>query len=565
MQWHAARRLASSQDIIGKRGSKPVRYALSATLIVLGLVLGALGLLQKTIWAPSETISASAELSEPGPVVIVEPGVLNLYDTPAELTVTGEGTEVIAQTSLENAEAWAEGAAQTRITGLASETELATTSTEGEPETPALDGADLWNAQEVGEGTATMKWDSDPGRTAFVIGADGQSPAAQSVTITWPSSAGTPWAIPLIIAGGILLLIGLLLLVTAFNQSSRKKKRDAERRERRRKLAQTGTALMVVGTLALAGCGGETELPQASPAPAPSSPGPVVSPQQAERILGEISTSVAAADQGTDAKALSDRAAGPALDMRKGAYRIKKKDKSFELPAPVATDEVLVHHTTASNSWPRVTTLVTRSGESTQLLNLIQQGPREQYKLYSQSVLLPEVTIPETADPDKGAELLPANAEGLVASPEDVVANYADILEKGDDSKNKDKFAEDAFSKAVIKSQSDQRTKLRAAKGSASFTTTPKKGDLVATRTEDGGAIVTGYLTTKATISPEKTSAGSGALTVPKPQSKVIGDTKISSPLETTYGEAVTFLVPAEGKVTVLGFSQAMTGAKTAN
>lgn len=540
-----------------------MRYALSATLIIAGLVVGALGILQRTVWAPSETITASVELEDPGPVVIVEPGMLNLYDTPATLTATGEGQEVIAQTTIENANAWAEGAATTRITGLASETELAVSKTDGEPETPALDGSDLWTTQEAGDGSASMTWDADAGRTAFVIGSDGEAPAADTVSISWPSSEGTPWAIPLMIVGGILLLIGLFLLLNAFGQSSRKKKREAERRDRRRKLAQTGTALMVVGTLAMAGCASEPELPQASPEPAPSSAGPVVTEGQAERILGEVATAIAGADEDTDKDALEARADGPALEMRQGAYDIKDEDGDFALPAAVAADEILVNHTTASNAWPRVTTLITRAGDSTQLLNLIQSGPRDRYKLYSQSVLLPEVTIPETADPEQGAELLAADAEGLVDTPEQVVKNYADVLQKGEDSGNRDKFEEDAFSQAVLESQSELRSSVADANAEVSFASEAQGGDLVATRTEDGGALVTGYLTSTTTITPESGEAGSGELTVPRPQSEVIGDSEVTSAVRTSYAQAVTFLVPPDGKVTVLGYTQSMTDAQT--
>ena len=55
-----------------------MRYVLPAVIIVIGLITGTFGVLQKTVWAPDDTRTASVQLDGPGPVAVVEPGVLNL-------------------------------------------------------------------------------------------------------------------------------------------------------------------------------------------------------------------------------------------------------------------------------------------------------------------------------------------------------------------------------------------------------------------------------------------------------------------------------------------------------
>src|SRR5699024_3926037 len=68
-----------------------------------------------------DTITATAEIDADKPAVIIDPGMLNLYETPATLTVKGSGDLTIAQAPIDNVEAWAGDSAYDRVTGLAEE------------------------------------------------------------------------------------------------------------------------------------------------------------------------------------------------------------------------------------------------------------------------------------------------------------------------------------------------------------------------------------------------------------------------------------------------------------
>ena len=403
-----------------------MRYVLPVVIIVIGLITGMFGILQKTVWAPDETRTASVQLDEPGPVIVIEPGVLNLYETPATLTATAADPEseiTISRTTKENADAWVGASDVTRITGLADETTLAADTTTGgegaqeaqpdateapedgatdeaandegaddeaaqdeavDPEelatVPAPGSADLWESTESGDGTVSLEFDEDAQRTAFVIGTDGEAPAASEVSLTWPNDSSTPWAIPLMLVGGGIVLVGLIVGFFSLRAQQREVARRKARQERRRRLAETGAAFAIVPVIALTGCAPE-ELPKAEPAPAPTEAGPAVTDEQVTAILSRIGDSVDTADADLDADQLKKRVSGPALSQREAAYKVKDKADDFTLPPAIATDEVLVNHTSATDMWPRVTSVIAKDADSetTQLLVLAQHDARADY------------------------------------------------------------------------------------------------------------------------------------------------------------------------------------------
>lgn len=546
-----------------------VRYVVSGLLIVAGLIVGAIGILQQTVWAPEESITASASLSEPSPLLVIEPGVLNLYDTPATLTVQGEGELTLSQASKENIDIWVGETPHSRITGLADESTLAVETGGGEGETANPTNGDLFESQLSGEGEIVLDWDSEPARTAFLIASDGEAPAASSVEISWPNHAETPWALPLMIVGGILAALGLVLGFMDLRRAQKEKQRREARRERRRKLAETGAAFAIVPVIALAGCGGPAELPTPSPSEPPESAPAVVTDAQLERVIAEIADSVAASDEQLHADALAARAAGPFLEQRQSAYAVKEESEDYELPPAVAAESITVNFTSATDQWPRVTSAITSDSESgqSQLLVLSQENARADYRLWSQSVLLPGSAIPEVADARQGSQLLAPDQAGLKKTPEDTVRQYADVLQNGDDSRFAGDFAEDAFREQVERAQTSQREALAEGNGTIEFEYAPAEGNqLVAQQTADGGAIVTGLITVTTTIAPESVEGRTGSLTIPEPQRSIVGESTTSRKLVTQNLQVVSFTVPADGdaQLALIGVSDVLADAELA-
>lgn len=537
-----------------------MRYTFAVILMVVGVVVGGLGILQKTLWAPEDTITATAQIDSDKPAVIVDPGMLNLYKTPATLTVEGSGDLTIAQAPIENVEAWAGQSGYDRVTGLAEEGKLTTKATEGESTVPDPQGADLWQSEVSGSDSVELEWNGDANRTGFLIAGDGEAGQVKTVTLSWPNNADTPWAIPLMIIGGVVFIGGLVLLFLGANRAKKEANRRKARQERRRKLAEFGTAFAVVPVLALSACGPE-ELPKPEPSEAPSTTPAGVTDDQAKRILDSVAAEVKAADEKTDEKALSERAAGPALQQRKDLYKVKDKVEDQKMPPAVASEEIVANYTSATDSWPRVTSLITSSGGASQLLVLSQEDPRSDYKLWSQTQLTAGTKLPELPDSRQGAKMLEPGAKGFVDTPEKVVSNYAKALGNGEDSKEAKKFDADDFSKSIWKNQKEQKASAESGKAEVEYEYNPGK-ELVAQGTAGDAAIVTGVVEAESTISPESTGGRTGTLTLSSPQKELVGADSTKQPVTTKTNQVLTFLVPKDGKVKLIGGLETLSGAE---
>ncbi|AZL06448.1 MAG: hypothetical protein ACTMKZ_02890 [Brevibacterium aurantiacum] len=537
-----------------------MRYTLAVILMVVGVVVGGLGILQKTLWAPDDQITATAEIDAETPAVVVDPGMLNLYETPATLKVEGSGDLTIAQAPAENVEAWVGDSASAHVTGLAPEGELTVKAQDGKAKVPNPAGADLWTSEVTGTDTVELDWTDDANRTGFLIAGSGEPGDVKTVTISWPNHAETPWALPLMIIGGALFIGGIVILFFNRKSAKKEKNRRTARQERRKKLAEYGTAFAIVPVLALSACGPE-ELPKPEPSEAPSSAAAGVNDDQAKRILDSVAEDIKAADKKTSSSDLKKRAAGPALQQREDAYKVKEKVEKQKLPPAVANEKVVVNYTAATDSWPRMTSLITSAGNDTQLLVLTQEDPRSDYKLWSQTQLVPGTELPEIPDARQGSAPLDPKSKDYALTPEKAVSDYAKALGSGKDSKEAKKFESDDFSKSIWKNQQAQKQSAEEGKAEVTYKYTPGK-EIVAQGTADDSAVVTGVIEAESTISPESVDGRTGTLTLSSPQKELTGSDSTQKPVTTKTTQVLTFLVPKDGKVRLIGGLETLSGAE---
>ncbi|MGO1262871.1 hypothetical protein [Brevibacterium aurantiacum] len=537
-----------------------MRYTLAVILMVVGVVVGGLGILQKTLWAPDDQITATAEIDAETPAVVVDPGMLNLYETPATLKVEGSGDLTIAQAPAENVEAWVGDSASAHVTGLAPEGELTVKAQDGKAKVPNPAGADLWTSEVTGTDTVELDWTDDANRTGFLIAGSGEPGDVKTVTISWPNHAETPWALPLMIIGGALFIGGIVVLLFNRKSAKKEKNRRTARQERRKKLAEYGTAFAIVPVLALSACGPE-ELPKPEPSEAPSSAAAGVNDDQAKRILDSVAEDIKAADKKTSSSDLKKRAAGPALQQREDAYKVKEKVEKQKLPPAVANEKVVVNYTAATDSWPRMTSLITSAGNDTQLLVLTQEDPRSDYKLWSQTQLVPGTELPEIPDARQGSAPLDPKSKDYALTPEKAVSDYAKALGSGKDSKEAKKFESDDFSKSIWKNQQAQKQSAEEGKAEVTYKYTPGK-EIVAQGTADDSAVVTGVIEAESTISPESVDGRTGTLTLSSPQKELTGSDSTQKPVTTKTTQVLTFLVPKDGKVRLIGGLETLSGAE---
>lgn len=188
-----------------------VRRVLVAALAVLGLALLLVGVGMRTVWLPDSDVSASADLSD-APVALTAPGVMEMRPGPVTVRAEGEGTVHLARMREQDAVAWVGESAHVTVTGLDDERTLSTERTDGEAEVPDPTGSVMWLDGAFGDGGAELTWEDRPGRYLLVVAADGTT-APEQLTLTWTREVSTPWAVPLMVVGGVLLAAAAALAV----------------------------------------------------------------------------------------------------------------------------------------------------------------------------------------------------------------------------------------------------------------------------------------------------------------------------------------------------------------
>ncbi|WP_232820322.1 hypothetical protein [Brachybacterium sp. YJGR34] len=203
---------------------------LLAVLLVLiglaGLVLGRLG---ETTWAPATETTATVALENPGPAVVLDPGVLYVGGEQGEVVIEGASDVSVITASNDDIAAYLEGVRHTRITGASDWTTLSTETVDPEGETELTDptSSDLWRTVDTGPSPYTLDvqefWAGENGENeqvyrAILIVTDGAAPGADQVSITWPVEAENEW-VPYAYAGGAAVaVVGLVLLVVSLGR-----------------------------------------------------------------------------------------------------------------------------------------------------------------------------------------------------------------------------------------------------------------------------------------------------------------------------------------------------------
>lgn len=307
----------------------------------------------------------------------------------------------------------------------------------------------------------------------------------------------------------------------------------------------------------LAGCA--VPVPEFTPPPAETQVFPVLDESRLDRVLAAVNDTLKEADADADKDELTPRVSGRAAQMRAWEYSLAKATKDAELedpytPHPLGTDPA-VYVIAATPEWPREVMVITDPPENANvplLLALAQDSPREPYTLRGWVRLMPGVTTPQVNAPASGSPQLAADDDGLLLTPEDTVAAYADLLNEGDDSEEAEKFDKDQYRTLLgeeIKALSDS---LDVA-GKVTQKTSPA-GPVFALQTFDGGAIVFGGLTSRQTYEKtvDRATMKVGAVVAAKNK----GEAEVESSLTAVYQHMIAFYVPpadSDEKIGVLG------------
>lgn len=587
-----------------------MRFVWAVVAFVLAAVMIGAGIAQRTVFQGPTAVSQPIEVSGNAPYVLIDGSVLNSHDGTQTLRVEDGGTIFAAYGRTADLKDWLAKTDYTALTlkdGALESTSVSASVSLAAGEKPITpQGSDLW-LQEFQSDDVLVTPLKLPAEMSVLIASDGVKTAPQEISLTWPVENSTPWAGPLIVGGALFLAAGIVLYLLGVRHARRSRgprrkglplpvtepidlavdeadkgvisAAPTRRQLSRGRRAFAALPIVAVSALAFTGCSADA-WPQfgsgATPSPsqtvvAPKDQGsPVVTQAQAERIVGSISTAVAAADAARDATAAATRLDGTALAARETNYRLLASVPGQKPIAPISGGALQVILPEANDEWPRTFFAVAAAegdGAAT-AMSITQRDAWSPYKLTYVAALTSDTKL-NLAPAEVGAIPIAPDSPFLAIAPEELAGAYADVLTKGADSQFAGLFdtTDDAFQKQLAQSRADRLASFNqtgASTGTMTFSAAPGTSAPVALATLDSGAIVAVTVDDLDTATPTSADAVIKVDNNPVVQT-LTGVTQSSTGFSTTYGNQLFFFVPSQSskeRIQLLGYSSDTLSAK---
>ena len=576
-----------------------MRFAIALVTLLIAGVLVATGVAQRIILKPADHVTVAADVPSGVHYVLVPGKVLQSREGQQRLRLAGASTTFAAYGRTSDVTAWLSGQRYAELQvddrGALTKPVVRTAKVVAglRGGTPDPDGADLWIDQRSGQ--RSLDWSLRiPASMSVLVASDGAAAAPSDLRLTWPVRTGTPLAVPLIIAGGALAVVGLLLYLWALIHVRRQRgprrkppgkmpKRPQPPKYRPQRPASAAPApsrgrrsvrpRIALGSALAAVLAGALLVPAAGPAVAADrTPLASVTEAQATRIVHRVAVVAAAADRARDAKRLAERFSGPALELRKAAYRIKAKDKKAGLPLaiPVANTTMRLILPEATATWPRhLFAVVEQKGAKKPApvaLALVQQDPRADYTVDYSMGLIGGIKLPDLPSALDGASRLAATTPLLAVQPAKLAADYGAVL-RDDQSDEARRFRTkgDPLVEAVGEAAKKKIAKKLGGTAGITFKDLASGTDaesVLALSTADSGALVAVRLDEQWTVKPKR----SGVTVKPSGGTRILSKTDSTAKgIASVYGYQLLFAVPSAGSgkpVVLLGYDQGLVSAK---
>lgn len=557
-------------------------------LFVLSMALAVVGVADRTIWAPEPTKTLSIEFDSGYPYVVIPESTLAAYAGNPTVQISGPKKAFIASGREADIRAWIgrTSSSELAIETKGKKTTLTVESNFGNSNFANPRQSDLWRSEVTAVKAASLEIDKAQ-NAGVLVAADGFTPAPGKISIVWPVAHDLTFSNTMLIIAAVLLILAFLL--NAWHLSDLRKRGGPRRRVPRapqgpktrrhksqlvlpgkgrrvaRKTVASLVGLAVVGSLA--GCSAPE--PQVTPTPTPTgdvvvADPPVVSATQMERILENIASVAAAADEAKDKQLLEARFDGPALALRGTHYTLMKKSNKIDALTPISATPITWSLPAATTQWPRTIMAVTDTKGSAlpQMLVMEQATPRSKYIVYYSMNLVPGAEIPAVPVAEVGAIPVSPDSAYLKVAPRDIPVTYGDVIDKGSSSLSagiydvkKDKYFADVS--ALQKTQVEKLTNA-----TIRFKHTIGTAKVLSLATSSGGALVAVYMKDTYTIKPKR--AGSG-VTVSGSEKLLLGRNGSVKGVVSTYGNMMLFYVPAladENRAVLLGVTQGLLGVR---
>lgn len=584
-----------------------MRFVWAVLAFVLAAASFGAGLAQRTVFLGPDSAEQSVSVDEDLPYLVIDGDAFALRPGAQTLTVRGDGPLYTAYGRTSDVEAWLSDQRYSRVSAGADdqlETEVVEPSVEAGEATAGRNpaGSDLWIEEQTAEDEIVRR-DQLPEGMSMLVAVDGTQPAPSDISLVWPLDQRTPWFGPLMVLGGIFLAAGLVLYILALRQARRRRgpirkgpsgpaaddegaSKGVISTSRRGKGRRALLAIPALGvsTALLAGCTADdwpefgdgptpTPTPTATATVAPDQKPSTLTQAQADRIVGEISDTVARADTDLDEGIAAQRLSGLALQTREVNYRLRKEIEDHPAAVSIPQGPASVVLPQAAEGWPRTALVIVADPDDAtvapSILSMTQDDPWSRYRVSYLANLEAAAETPALAPVWLGAALVAPDSPFLVLAPNQVATAYADIIGKGDKSEYADLFdiEGDGFLTAVAekrKATIDAFNETGAETGRIEYAQGANDAPPTALATLDSGAIVSVGVDETETVRPTDDDAvirfeDDAALAL------LTGEKESATGVETTYTDQLFFFVPAQGseeKVRLLGYTSAIQGAE---
>ncbi|MDQ0725574.1 glycosyl transferase [Microbacterium sp. W4I20] len=222
-----------------------MRFVWAVVAFVLAAVLIGSGMAQRTIFLGPDSQQTKVDIEEPAPFVLLDGDVLRTNPGAQTLLIRGGGEIFASYGRTPDMEAWLADSAYNHVTvdkaGALEVTHVEAAAPTDEPaEEPEAGseenpgdatgeeptgrnpvGSDLWLDSFSDENALIADNMQLPEGTSVLIAHDGTENAPDDIVVSWPLDNTTPWAGPLMVAGGVVLLIGLILYILGIRYQRR--------------------------------------------------------------------------------------------------------------------------------------------------------------------------------------------------------------------------------------------------------------------------------------------------------------------------------------------------------
>ncbi|MCU1413151.1 MAG: hypothetical protein JWN80_491 [Microbacteriaceae bacterium] len=585
-----------------------MRFIAAIVSFVLAFGMIAFGIAQRTVLLEPANVTSTVTSHSDATVTLVDSATLQSIPGRQKLDIAGTGSVFAAYGRTEDVQAWVGNTKYNKLTYDKTKGKLVSTVVPGKAtKVPDPIGSDLW-LDEFSHSKSLSFTVNVPNDITVIIVSNGTKPAPANVSITWPLDNRTPWAGPLIVGGILLLIVGAVLYFWALRHLRRSRgprrktpkmpkvpkqrsPRNVKQRPSGQKAVPSGRRaarpflaipLILISTLALSGCAsdlwpefmggakGSTAVPVATSTPVV--PGqdlqvPAVTAPQLKNIVAQISAVATKADTDKDTTLVATRFEGAALALRVANYGIRKADNTYAALPAIPAGTVALTLPQQSNSWPRtVFTVVQNPTDKTVppiAMMLVQDTPRDNYKVDYAVALEAKAKLPDVAPANIGAPRLPPDSKLQLLAPAKLALSYGDIIANGTTSDQAKYFDLTKDNLIGLIGSAYRKAQIAALPSTAtmSFANSNGAGQVIALGSNDSGAIVAVELNETVTVTPTEAGAAVNPEGAVKSLSGITGSTKGTVAV---YGDQLLFYVPkasSKSKITLLGFATGLISA----